>query len=436
MIIGSVTNKMGITKEWKLITISEMISESGVFSDGDWVETKDQDPNGAVRLIQLADIGDGEFKNKSKRFLTFEKAKQLNCTFLRKGDLLVARLPDPLGRACIFQLEGNSKFVTVVDICIIRPENKFISIPYLKYVINSPQSRNKISELQSGSTRKRISRKNLSTIKLPLPPLPEQHRIVAKIEELFSELDNGIDNLQRAKEQLKVYRQSVLKWAFEGRLTNDLSNETLLPDSWSWVDIDHFFSSGIKGMNTGPFGTMLKKHEHKDSGVPVLGIENIGEGNFKMPNKIFVSKEKAKELRSFMVNTDDIIISRSGTVGEICRVPDSMRNSIISTNLIKINLDNCIIDSRFFVYLFQGGNIRQQVFNLCKGSSRAFLNQRILRSLKFPFCSIKEQYQVIQEIEIRFSVADNLDKTIDETLLRTEALRQSILRSAFEGRLV
>ena len=86
----------------KKIELGEALNESQLFTDGDWVESKDQDPNGNVRLIQLADIGVGEFLDKSLKFLTTETAKQLKCTFLEKGDILVARMPEPIGRSCIF----------------------------------------------------------------------------------------------------------------------------------------------------------------------------------------------------------------------------------------------------------------------------------------------------------------------------------------------
>ncbi|MCC8995935.1 MAG: restriction endonuclease subunit S [Nitrosomonas sp.] len=204
---------------WTLATIDDLVGVHGVFRDGDWIESKDQDQNGQVRLIQLADIGDGEFKDKSSRFLTPEKAAELNCTFLENGDILVARMPDPLGRACLFPLQGNKKFVTVVDVCVIRFGHNLMDVRYFMYALNSPASRKNISDHQTGSTRKRISRGNLSTVHFPIAPLQEQHRIVAKIEELFSELDKGIEYLKTAQAQLKVYRQALLKHAFEGKLT-------------------------------------------------------------------------------------------------------------------------------------------------------------------------------------------------------------------------
>ena len=214
-----------LPENWAEATIGDLIGTHGVFKDGDWVESKDQDQNGQVRLIQLADIGDGEFRDKSSRFLTPEKAIELNCTFLKVGDILVARMPDPLGRACIFPLQGSKGFVTVVDVCVIRFGNECINAKYFMYALNSPTSRKSISGHQTGSTRKRISRGNLSTVQFPIAPLNEQHRIVAKIEELFSELDKGIENLKTAQAQLKVYRQALLKHAFEGKLTTQWRTE-------------------------------------------------------------------------------------------------------------------------------------------------------------------------------------------------------------------
>ena len=202
-----------------------------------------------------------------------------------------------------------------------------------------------------------------------------------QIEELFSSLDKGIENLKTAQAQLKTYRQAVLKWAFEGKLTNENVKEGELPEGWKWAKISDFLFHHKKGMATGPFGTALKKNEHKKSGVPVLGIENIGEGTFQLPNKIFVSKEKAAELNSFRVAVNDIIISRSGTIGEICCVPEAFEDALISTNLIRVRLNQNLISSKYFVFLFQGGAVREQVKELCKGSTRAFLNQTILNSL-------------------------------------------------------
>ena len=125
---------------WAKATIGDMIAVDGLFGDGDWVESKDQDPDGDVRLIQLADIGDGAFRNRSERFLTGAKADELGCTFLERGDLLIARMPRPLGRACMFP--GDPKrSVTAVDVCIVRTGEASVDQRWLMFATNSPHIR-------------------------------------------------------------------------------------------------------------------------------------------------------------------------------------------------------------------------------------------------------------------------------------------------------
>lgn len=274
------------------------------------------------------------------------------------------------------------------------------------------------------STHKRYWIQRYSKIRVKIPSIPEQERIVARIEELFSQLDSGVETLKKTKEQLAVYRQAVLMEAFEVASTNHVAH----------LKIDDLLTTERKGMTTGPFGTLIKKNEHRSTGVPMLGIENIGEGFFVDGNRIFVTEEKAKELQSFVVKEGDIIISRSGTVGEICVVPKRAEGALLSTNLIRVSLNPDIVSSDYFVYLFRSkGVVLDQVKELCKGSTRMFLNQTILKQIQFPVPTIKVQKQIVELIEARFSVCESIEKTVDVALQQAEAMRQSILKKAFEG---
>ena len=281
-------------------------------------------------------------------------------------------------------------------------------------------------QLDKSTTIPSLAKTDLLSIEIPVPPLSEQKRIVARIEELFSELDNGVETLKKTKQQLAVYRQSVLKAAFEGAL--ECSEKTM--------SIDDLLVTDRKGMTTGPFGTLIKKHEHQHEGVPMLGIENIGEGKFIDGNKIFVTAEKALELKAFSLKAGDIIISRSGTVGEICSVPARMEGALLSTNLIRVSLNPEKVLPAFFIYMFLSkGVVLDQVKELCKGSTRLFLNQTILRQIHFPIPNLKKQSQIIGEIESKMSVCDGIEKSVDSALQQAESMRQSILKKAFEGAL-
>ena len=279
--------------------------------------------------------------------------------------------------------------------------------------------------LDKSTGRPSLAKSDLLKIEMPVPPLPEQERIVARIEELFSQLDAGVETLKKTKAQLAVYRQAVLKEAFDSAM-----------EDCRMLPIAEILTKTRKGMSTGPFGTMIKKSDHKAFGVPMLGIENIGRGQFIDGNKIFVTAEKAEELKAFSLKAGDIIISRSGTVGEICAVPERAEGALLSTNLMRISLDTSIIRSDYFIALFQSkGIVLDQIKELCKGSTRVFLNQTILKQIIFPVPNIKKQAEIVSVIEARMSVCDSIEHTVDAALQQAEAMRQSILKDSFEGRL-
>ena len=281
-----------------------------------------------------------------------------------------------------------------------------------------------------GTTISGITKNQLSNVDIYWPHITIQNQIVAKIEELFSQLDSSVETLKKAKRQLAVYRQAVLKEAF------DLATQSDSDSTAQFLPIEQLLTTDRKGMSTGPFGTMIKKQDHRSSGVPMLGIENIGKGTFVDGNKIFVTYEKAQELSSFSVLEGDIIISRSGTVGEICAVPKRAEGALLSTNLMRISLDKKKIRSDYFIYLFQSkGIVLDQIKELCKGSTRIFINQTILKQVMFPVPTLERQRMIVERIESNLSVCDSIEQTIDTALQQAEALRQSILKKAFEGSL-
>ena len=168
-------------KGWPRPSLLTLLETAEVFVDGDWVESKDQDPDGDVRLIQLADVGDGIYLDKSLRFLRSDTARRLRCTPLQVGDLLVARMPDPLGRACLFSGDARET-VTVVDICIIRPGSEGPHPTWLMCCINTAGFRSLIAREATGTTRSRISRGNLSRLPIIAPPLALQQEFAHRLE--------------------------------------------------------------------------------------------------------------------------------------------------------------------------------------------------------------------------------------------------------------
>ncbi|WP_339924211.1 restriction endonuclease subunit S [uncultured Cyclobacterium sp.] len=482
---------------WFWATIEEIIDgRNGVFKDGDWVETKDQNPNGVVRLIQLADVGDGFFRNRSDRFMTKEKALEINCTFLKNGDILVARMPDPLGRACIFPFKEENKYVTVVDVAIIRTELNGVSNKLLLNFINSPIIRKEIERLQTGTTRKRISRGNLSTIKFPIPPLNEQHRIVSKIEELFSELDNGVANLKLAQNQLKVYRQALLKHAFEGKLTEQWRNENNpepaekllecikeerqkryeqelkewkaaikawekdgkkeqrpsrpskpivpekpndvheskkweLPEGWDWTQL------GLVTFITKLAGFEYTKYVNydEDGDLSVIKAENAGPNGFKRTDYSRIKSETVSNLKRSQLSGGELLVVFVGAgTGNVAVVPKNS-NFFLGPN-IGMARPYGNIDSKYFEFFYQSPMGKDMLMVTAKAVAQPSLSMGTIRQTPLAIPSIDEQNLIIQILESQFSVVDNLEKTIESGLQKSEALHQSILKKAFEGKLV
>lgn len=402
---------------------SEIAGETGIFVDGDWIEKKDQDAKGDVRLIQLADVGPGEFLDKSDRHITVEKADELHCTFLRKGDILIARLGDPLCKACVFPLDGL--YITAVDVAILRIGSDVVNPKYLIYLLNSPWFKDQVKQYESGTTRKRISRKNLDRIEMIFPPLPEQERIVARIEELFSQLDAGVETLKKTKAQLAVYRQAVLKEAFEGKYTPDVTMHEIKMGE---------IADGKDGLRRGPFGSAIKKAFFVESGYKVYEQGNAINNDCKRGH-YYISADKYNELSSFQLRPGDFIVSCSGTIGKIAQLPADAELGVINQALMRIRLKPDVIDPYYFMMQFRSEVFQRKIVS--RGSGMG--NLAGIKEFKLATMFIPENYenqkQIVAEIESRLSVCDSIEQTVDTALQQAEAMRQSILKYAFEGRL-
>ena len=283
------------------------------------------------------------------------------------------------------------------------------------------------------STHKRYWIQQYSKIRVKIPPLPEQKRIVARIEELFSELDNGVETLKKTKQQLAVYRQSVLKAAFEGRLTRTY-RETKGFEKWEMVPITAVIAKNKNALKAGPFGSALKKDCYVPSGYKVYGQEQVIAGDETIGN-YYINKKKYEELSSCAVAPEDVLISLVGTVGKVLVLSDACLPGIINPRLIKVTLDATKMLPLFFKYYFESAYLKSLYKEKAHGATMDVLNMGMIKELPFPFCNVKEQRQVIAEIESRLSVCDSIEKTVDAALQQSESMRQSILKKAFEGKL-
>jgi Restriction endonuclease S subunits len=399
------------------VTFNDIIGKEGIFNDGDWVESKDQDPNGTVRLIQLADIGDGIFLNKSKRFLSLETAKRLKCTFLEPNDVLVARMPDPLGRACLFP-ELQMPCVTVVDVCIIRPDKNIVNEGWLKFLINSTKFRSNIHKYITGSTRQRISRGNLGKLQFHLPPIVDQIRI--------SSILNDIEHLiYRRKESLDLI-DTFLKSTFLDMFGDPVINKK----KWKIKTIDKLVKKQEHSLKRGPFGGSLKKEIFVQEGYLVYEQYHALNNDFTF-KRYFIDENKFNELKAFQVSPGDIIISCSGVyLGKLAIIPQDSEKGVINQALLKITLDGNLIKNDFFVYLFSNESFKQKFYGATIGSGVP----------NFPPMKDFKKFQfIVPPIELQNKFSKIVEKTekiktsLEDGLQELQLLFSSISQNAFNG---
>ena len=410
----------GNTSGWKELYFGDIIGEVGLFVDGDWIESKDQDPKGNIRLIQLADVGDGVYLNRSRRFLTSEKATELNCTFLAPGDLLIARMPDPVGRACIFP--GDEKdSVAAVDICIVRPDPNIACTEWLKHAVNYGKFRSLIKQYISGTTRDRISRKNLEKISVLLPPLGEQERIASILDKA--------DAIRHSRQLSCLLAKELLNAVFLKMFGDPVENKM----GWNYVTMEDIAADKKYSIVDGPFGSSLKFSDYHPDGIPIIRIQNISaDGQFIDKDFLYISQQKYEELRRSAVQKGDILISRVGTLGNTCIYPGTYNKALLSTTgVCKITIDDKKANKIFLHRLIMTDSFQRQIASSASSSVQKYFNLTALKKWKLilpPLCE-QERYATFVERQ----------KQLFECIIQQNEdifnLYQSLSQSAFRGEL-
>ena len=267
------------------------------------------------------------------------------------------------------------------------------------------------------STHKRYWIQQYSKIRVSVPPLSEQERIVARIEELFSQLDAGVETLKKTKAQLAVYRQAVLKEAFE---------------------------DCIDSVTMGSVATMIDPQpSHRtppefENGIPYIGIGDIDYTGktirFKDARKVYPAVYE-EHLQRYTLREGDFVMGKIGTIGKPFRLP-LPQNYTLSANVILIQPDAEKINPEYLFWQFSSPLITEQLMAGKNETSQPAFGIQKARLLRIKMCSPKDQDRIVYSIREKISVCENIEQTVTLSLQQAEAMRQSILKIAFEGRLL
>lgn len=366
---------------------------------------------------------------------------------------------------------------------------------YFAYFLKTSAYWQQISDSQAGIAVPNVNAVKLSQIELPIAPLPEQHRIVAKIEELFSELDAGTASLTRARAQLKTYRQALLKAAFEGKLTAPWraanpdkleAPETLLSrirkerdtrfaaalDGWQTA-LSEWRAGGEVGRKPGKpsfprdfrddlndieivltelplgwawgrlgfatcgveYGTSAKSSN--DGDVPVIRMGNLQNGAIDWSDLAFTSD--LEEIEKYALDANDVLFNRTNSpelVGKTA-IYRGDRPALFAGYLIRINQIDSTVLPEFLCYFLNSHTARKHGDTVkTDGVNQSNINGNKLQEYPFPFCSLEEQMEIVANLDAKLSSVDAIESEIATALTRITALRQSILKKAFSGQLV
>lgn len=443
-----------------------------------------------IPVIRIGDIQDWTVDVKNAKHI--EENEDYDSHMVNKGDILIAMSGATTGKFGVYNSNKkayqNQRVGNLIPFSTENTDKNYIY--YLLYSL-----KHEIEQSAYGGAQPNISATKIESLKTKIFPLTIQRAIVKKIEELFSSLDSGIVDLKKAQEQLVVYRQAVLKKAFEGELTKEWrEKQTDLPTAdelleeikkerqkhyekqvahWK-IAVENWEENNKEGKKpsriTKPkefpnvkhedvekydpipedwywtrFGTITYKIgdiDHKmpktvDKGMPYVSTGNIGkDGKIDFDNAKIISREDFDRLAlKIKPEKGDIIFPRYGTIGRNILI-DYDKEFLVSYSCAIIKNIPHIMDGKFALYYSLSPVIKREINRYVVETTQANIGISSIESFVFPLCSNKEQKQIVREIESRLSVCDKVEESIKEGLDKAEALRQSILKQAFEGKLL
>lgn len=403
-------------KNWARKNLAEI---SVVFDDGDWIESKDQSPNG-IRLIQTGNIGIGVFKDKGEkaRYISEETFKRLRCTEIFEGDCLVSRLPDPVGRACILP-SSKEKMITAVDCTIIRLENKLITAEWFVYYTLSNDYQREIQKQVTGATRQRISRKHLGAIPVPIPPLPEQQRIVSILDTCFAAIEQSRKNAERNLRNVRDLFNSYLEDIFDSTGLPTVNGKN------GWV------TKKIKEVCELKSGTTISTDLERISGDVLyakIGDMTLPENQIKIQSSSrFVNSNEIKSNQIIPIGA--IIFPKRGGA-----IATNKKRKIVKPTIVDLNTMAIIpgdnINNEYFYYWFQLIDLNK----ISNGTTIPQINNYSFDNINISFPkSMKDQQAIVKQLNALRVEIQKLEALYQKKIDDLDELKRSILQKAFAG---
>ena len=385
------------------------------FTDGDWIEAKDQSDSG-VRLVQTGNVGVTEYLDKpnNKKWISFETFEQLHCEEVYPGDILISRLPEPAGRACIMPNLGT-KMITAVDCTIVRP-NAVTSTRFLLQYLSSQAYFDAVNTCLAGGTRQRISRGNLAQFNVPIPSSKIEQE---KIGEVLEKLDTLITLHQRKYEKLVNIKKSMLDKMFP-------KNGASVPEIRFKGFTDPWEQRKLAEIANFSKGVGYSKNDLCEEGTPII---LYGRLYTKYETSIFdvdtFVKEKAGSVYS---KGGEVIVPASGETAEDISIASVVvKPGILLGGDLNVVSPTTEYDSAFLALTISSGAAHEYLSSLAQGKSVVHLHNTDIQSVSAKFPTKREQ----EKIHLLFGKIDTLITLHQRKLEKLQNIKKSCLEKMF-----
>ena len=396
---------------WEYKKLDDICSS---IEDGDWIESKDQSPNG-IRLIQTGNIGNGSYKDKkdNAKYISEETFKRLHCTEIFEGDILVSRLPDPVGRACTLPDLG-CRCITAVDCSILKIKKDLVCNAWITYFMQSQAYFTIINSQCTGSTRLRITRKKLAEILIPVPPLSEQQSIVDYLDSAFAKIDAMKANAEKALGEAKALFQASLKEMLEPK------------EGWEEKKMKEVVISITDGDHQPP--------PKSDDGIPFITISNIDKNSnkivfgetFYVPQSYYCALKKDR-----IPQQGDVLYTVTGSFG-IPVLIDFQKDFCFQRHIALIRPKMGVLSPTYLFYWILSSYATSQAENTATGAAQRTVSLNSLRNFTIHIPTFSTQQSIVATLDSLKSKVDRLQENYDKISQECDALKQAILRQVFE----
>lgn len=447
-----------------------------------------------IPLITSKNLNKGKLDFSNAKYISLEDHAQISIrSGVENGDVLFAMI-GTIGNPIVVETERE---FSIKNIGLFK-KNELIIVPkYLKHWLSSYPFE-KILEnraLIKGTTQKFIPLGNLRIFPIPLPPLNEQKRIVGKIEALQKRSQRVKEAIDAIPQLLDQFRQSVLAAAFRGDLTADwrennpdvepasvllekiraerrrkweeaelekmkasgktpkddkwkkkykdfksIDDSELpeLPEGWTWTSTENLSSFESNAICAGPFGTIFKAKDFRDSGIPIVFLRHVSPGKYLTHKPGFMDEKKWEEIfKPYSVWGGELLVTKLGEPPGICAMyPEGIGPAMVTPDVIKLSVNKDVSIPYYLMHYFNSEQSKRFAFGVAYGITRLRMNLSIFRTLPIPLAPFHEQQEVVRKIQSFFKAADIIEQQYQETKTNLDLLNQSILAKAFRGELV